>query len=108
MLARAVIRTHHRWQAGSLPPCRYYRRRQRLRTAIRAQLEHGQAREGSKRTVNQCRHLLKDEAMYWTFLSDSHIPLTNNTAEQALRPYVLWRKSRFASPPYRGDPFPVP
>jgi transposase len=105
LLARAVIRTHHRGQAGTLPPDRYYRRMQRLRAAIRARLEQGQALEDSKRTANQCRHLLKDEALYWTFLSDPRIPLTNNCAEQALRPYVLWRKISFASQSYRGDQF---
>lgn len=105
VLAQAVIRTHHRGQAGALPPCRYYRRMQRLRAAIRAQLERGQALEGCQRTVNQCRHLLKDEALYWTFLADARIPLTNNLAERALRPYVLWRKISFASQSYRGDQF---
>jgi hypothetical protein len=78
VLARAVIRTHHRWQAGTLPPCRYYRRLQRLRGARRALLERAQTGSSSTRTANQCRHLLKDEALYWTFLSDPRIPLTNN------------------------------
>lgn len=78
---------------------------QRLRATIRAHLEHGQTLEGCQRTVNQCRHLLKDEALYWTFLADARIPLTNNLAERALRPYVLWRKISFASQSYRGDQF---
>jgi hypothetical protein len=57
------------------------------------------------RTANQCRHVLKDEALYWTFLSDGRIPLTNNAAERALRPYVIWRKLSFASQSLRGDQF---
>lgn len=105
VLARAVIRTHHRGQQGALPPCRYYRRMQRLRAAIHAQLAHGQTLEGCPRTVNQCRHILKDEALYWTFLGDPRIPLTNNLAERAIRPYVLWRKISFATQSYRGDQF---
>lgn len=105
LLARVVIRTHHRWQDGALPPCRYQQRMQRLRKTMRLLLEQGQACKTSSRTANQCRHLLKDEALYWTFLSDPHIPLTNNLAERALRPYVLWRKISFASQSYRGDQF---
>ena len=57
------------------------------------------------RTANQCRHLLKDEMMCWTFLKDSAIPLTNNLAERAIRPYVIWRKLSFASQSYQGDQF---
>lgn len=105
VIARTVLRTHHRWQEGALPPSRYYRRMQRLRTALRAALERGQGCRTSTRTAHQCRHLLNDEALYWTFLSDPGIPLTNNLAERALRPYVIWRKLSFASQSYRGDQF---
>lgn len=105
LLARVVIRTDHRRRQGALPPCRYQRRMQRLRRAINALLERGEGCRTSKRTANQCRHLLKDEALYWTFLSDEHIPLTNNLAERSLRPYVIWRKLSFASQSFRGDQF---
>lgn len=105
LLARAVIRTHHRWRDAALPPGRYQRRMRRLRQAMRSLLERGQGCRTSSRTANQCRHLLNDEALYWTFLSDPRIPLTNNLAERALRPYVLWRKISFASRSYRGDQF---
>ena len=57
------------------------------------------------RTGNQCQRLLTEESMLWTFLSYPGIPLTNNTAERALRPYVIWRKTSFASQSYRGDQF---
>jgi transposase len=70
-----------------------------------AELEHGPAASRCKRTARQCQHLLKDEASYWTFLGDPRIPLTNNAAERAIRPYVLWRKISFASQSHRGDPF---
>ncbi len=43
--------------------------------------------------------------MCWTFLEDNRIPLTNNTGEQALRGYVIWRKISFASQSYQGDQF---
>ena len=56
----------------------------------------------AKRTRNQCIHLLKDEDMAWTFLKDIRIPLTNNLAESALRPYVIWRKISFSSQSLQG------
>lgn len=105
LIAQGVLRTHHRRQEGALPPARYHRRMRRLRTALRAALERGQECRTSTRTANQCRHLLNDEALYWTFLRDPHLPLTNNLAERALRPYVIWRKLSFASQSYRGDQF---
>jgi len=104
LIAYTVLRTQHRWQAGALPPNRYYRRMHRLRQSLRATLERGQAGNAT-RTANQCRFLLNDEALYWTFLGDPRIPLTNNLAERALRPYVIWRKLSFASQSYRGDQF---
>ena len=33
------------------------------------------------------------------------LDLTNNTAERALRPYVIWRKTSFFSQSARGDLF---
>ena len=105
VLARAVVRTHHRWQHGQLTEAHYRRRMARLRQSLRRALEQGQNLTPGSRTANQCRHVLKDEALYWTFLRDGRIPLTNNTAEQALRPYVIWRKLSFSSQSLRGDQF---
>ncbi len=104
-LAHTVIRTRHRWQHGHLTLYQYRRRMQRLRQAMRAVLEQGQALRGAKRTATQCEYLLKDYDLYWTFLQDPRIPLTNNAAERALRPYVIWRKLSFASQSHRGDQF---
>ncbi len=105
LFSHAVIRTHHRWQQGQLTLYQYQRRMGRLRRSIKVQLERGQALSSSSRTANQCQHVLKDEALYWTFLRDERIPLTNNAAERALRPYVIWRKISFASQSHRGSQF---
>ena len=105
LLSRSVIRSRHRWEQGQLTLHQYQRRMQRLRNALRETLERGYALANASRTANQCRHVLNDEPLYWTFLCDPRIPLTNNTAERALRPYVLWRKISFFSQSYRGDQF---
>ena len=105
LLARAVIRTRHRLDDGRLDETRYRRRMQRLRRSICKQIERGAALAPDSRTGRQCRHLLKRESMLWTFLLDQRIPLDNNRAERALRPYVIWRKLSFASHSRRGDRF---
>ena len=105
LLSHAVFRTHHRWQQGQLTLYQYQRRMQRLRRSVKATLVQGRDTLVASRTSRQCQHLLKDEALYWTFLSDTRIPLTNNIAEQALRPYVIWRKLSFASQSHRGDQY---
>ena len=43
--------------------------------------------------------------MLWTFLRYPALPLTNNAAERALRPFVIWRKTSFASQSLRGLAF---
>jgi len=105
VLARAVFHTYRRIRDGTLDEERYRRRMLRLRGAMRRQLEQGQRCTDSARTVNQCRHALKDEEMYWTFLRDGRIPLTNNYAERQQRGYVIWRKISFFSQSFRGEQF---
>lgn len=104
-LARLVVRVEHRWQHSGYASARQRQRLQRLQTRLHEALEAGtQAHEGS-RTGNQCRRLLGEEGMFWTFLKHPGLPLTNNLAERALRPYVIWRKISFFSQSARGDQF---
>ena len=105
LLAGAVVRTQHRWQQQPEKAERYRRRLHRLRRSFQRTLRDGGQLEECHRTRNQCLHLLKDEAMCWTFLQDTRIPLTNNRAERALRPYVQWRKTSFATQSAQGDRF---
>ncbi len=77
----------------------------RLRQSFKSNLKQGSQLKLATRRANQCRHLLKDESMCWTFLNNTEIPLTNNTAERAIRPYVIWRKLSFASLSCQGDQF---
>lgn len=99
-----VFRTRHRFEKKPEWEAVYQRRMQRLRRSFQATLERGKQLSPitAKRTRNQCDHLLKAEAMCWTFLKDTRISLTNNPAESALRPYVIWRKISFASQSLQG------
>lgn len=104
-LARLTIRVEHRWRQSRYGSdiCRH--RLDRIRKHFRDSLTWGSQHLAQTQTGNQCQRLLREEAMLWTFLSHPGIPLTNNAAERALRPYVIWRKTSFASQSYRGDQF---
>jgi transposase IS66 family protein len=41
--------------------------------------------------------LLTHEAALWTFVREAGVEPTNNAAEQALRPAVIWRKGCFGA-----------
>lgn len=57
------------------------------------------------KTVRTCQQLLKVESALWTFVTTEGIEPTNNAAERALRPAVLWRKNSFGSQSEAGSLF---
>ncbi len=65
--------------------------------------------EGEKtplaKTVRTCRQLLKVEPALWLFVTVEGIEPTNNAAEQAIRPAVLWRKCSYGSQSAQGSLF---
>lgn len=56
-------------------------------------------------TVRTCRQLLKVESTLWTFVSTPGVEPTNNAAERALRPAVIWRRTSFGSQSLHGSRF---
>lgn len=59
----------------------------------------------SAKTASVCRSLLKRKESLWVFLEREHLELTNNAAERALRPAVLYRKRSFGVDSERGARF---
>ncbi len=106
-LARLVFRIDHAYQRQIISEASYRSRMERLRKQFQHTLQTGIELPQAKKTVNQCQKLLQDEPLLWTFLKASPgvIPLTNNTAERAIRPYVIWRKTSFFSQSDQGDQF---
>jgi transposase len=47
------------------------------------------------KTAATCREMLAVEEAMWTFASVEGVEPTNNAAERAVRPAVLWRKRSF-------------
>ena len=103
--AQLVIHVRHRFDRGEIEYDRYRRRIERLRSYFCRWLEIGALGAADNRTTRQCRHLLRDVSMCWTFMDDLRIPLTNNTAERGLRQYVIWRKLSYAVQSGRGECF---
>lgn len=66
-----------------------------VRTSMRRLLEEG-AVSGEKRVTGFSRNVLKLWPSLWTFVEEPIEP-TNNAAERALRPAVLWRKGSFGN-----------
>jgi hypothetical protein len=69
----------------------------RIRKRILALLEKGKS-EG----IKKCEMILKVEELLWTFLKEEGVEPTNNAAERALRPAVLWKKRSFGVESERG------
>ena len=109
-LARFSIHIDHRWRADPQNSARYIALLRRCRAkwirTLRLAVRHGgDYGSGSKRLVNQCKHLLKVEPMYWTFMQDRRVAMTNNEAERVLRGHVIWRKVGLGTWSARGDQF---
>lgn len=56
-------------------------------------------------TSRTCRELLKLEPAMWLFVRVEGVEPTNNAAERAIRPAVLWRKNSFGSQSLNGSIF---
>jgi transposase len=57
------------------------------------------------RTVRTCRQLLKVESAMWLFVTTVGVEPTNNAAERAIRPAVIWRRTSFGSQTQAGSVF---
>ena len=58
-----------------------------------------------RKAAGLCRELTKWWAALWTFARVDGVEPTNNGAERALRPAVLWRKGSFGSDSTAGSRF---
>jgi transposase len=56
-------------------------------------------------TAATAREVLKLKDALWTFVSTEGVEPTNNAAERALRPAVIWRKVSFGTQSARGSRF---
>src|SRR5262249_60153322 len=60
---------------------------------------------GVAKTEGVCREVIKVYDARWTFVRVEGVEPTNNAAERAIRPGVLWRKGSFGTQSAQGSQF---
>jgi hypothetical protein len=97
---------------GTLSRCEFQSLVSSIRSRVGGLLAQGaQYQIGSRektplaKTVRTCRQLLKLEPALWLFVTVSGLEPTNNAAERAIRPAVLWRRTSFGSQSEAGSIF---
>lgn len=99
-----VFELWHRFRAGDLERADLLLAVGRVAAERRAVLEGG--RDGGHPVVQPlCRDLLAVWPALWTFVVVEGVEPTNNAAEQALRPAVLWRTGSFGTHSDAGSRF---
>lgn len=94
----------HRIRDGTMKRSTFRRHAGRIRRRIRDLLEVG-AGCNTWRAPSLCRGILELESAMWTFVTHDGVEPTNNTAERALRPAVIWRKTSLGTQSSRGSRF---
>jgi len=86
----------HRVRDGALAPASFASYMRPVRREVERLLAAGQTC-GVSKTEGTCRELLKRRQALWTFVRHPMVEPTNNAAERAIRPGVLWRKGSFGT-----------
>ena len=103
-IKNALFRIWHRYKAGEIQRSTMERQMRPVEEAFGMLLEKGQRSRG-KRTAALCKSLSKLELALFLFARCDGVEPTNNAAEQALRPAVIWRKTCFGTQSERGSEF---
>ncbi|HEX3158990.1 MAG TPA: IS66 family transposase, partial [Gemmatimonadaceae bacterium] len=94
--AERLFHAWHRYQRGALTRAALRRVLGPVRRRVHRLLTRAAASR-EPRPPPLARDLLRLWAGLWTFLAHEGVEPTNNRAERALRPAVLWRKTSFGS-----------
>jgi transposase len=94
----------HRVREGTLSRPRFWREMRPLRRRVERRLGRG-AQDTDGKTAATCRDLVQLATALWTFIDVPGVEPTNNAAERALRPAVLWRKGCFGTHSAAGSRF---
>lgn len=101
---RRMFRLWHRFLAGELDCATLQTRMRPVQRGIEHLLDQGLDLPLGK-AQSFCQELILLWPALWTFLTVEGVEPTNNTAERALRPAVLWRKGCFGSQSDSGKRF---
>ncbi|MBM4393997.1 MAG: IS66 family transposase [Deltaproteobacteria bacterium] len=97
-----IFATWHQFRAGELDRAGLQTAMAPIQTQMRALLERGSDLSPPRAL---CRDMLALWPALWTFLTVEGVEPTNNAAERALRPAVLWRKGCFGAASDAGNLF---
>jgi transposase len=103
-LVECLFHLWHQFRTGELDRVALQTQMQPVQSALRQLLERGQSLPLAKAQAF-CREVLALWPALWTFLVVEGVEPTNNAAERALRPAVLWRKGCFGTQSESGDLF---
>ena len=102
--ARRMFHWWHRVRDGTLAPASFVSYMRPIRQEVERLLEAGQTC-GVPKTEGMCREILRLRRALWTFVRHPEVEPTNNAAERAIRPGVLWRKGSFGTQSTAGSRF---
>ena len=102
--ARQMFHWWHRVRHGTLTQASYRTYMQPIRQEVERLLVLGQTC-GAPKTEGTCREILKLRQALWTFVHHAGVEPTNNAAERAIRPGVLWHKGSFGTHRPEGSRF---
>lgn len=102
--ARQMFHAWHRVRDGTLTHAQFRVLMRPIRRAVARGLKAGQSC-GVAKTEGVCREVLKVYDALWTFVRVEGVEPTNNAAERAIRPGVLWRKGSFGTQSAQGSRF---
>jgi transposase len=102
--ARQMFHWWHRVRDGTLSHASFASYMRPIRREVERLLEAGQTC-GVPKTEGVCREILKLRQALWTFVRHAEVEPTNNAAERAIRPGVLWRKGSFGTHSPEGSRF---
>ena len=110
--ARKLFELWHRVRDGTLTRPGFAAAVVEIRTSVQQWLAAGAAyavargdKSARARTARTCRELLKVEQALWLFVRVAGVEPTNNAAERALRPAVIWRRTSLGTQSALGSQF---
>jgi transposase len=102
--ARQMFHMWHGVRDGQLTHAQFRVAMRPIRRAVARWLHAGQTC-GVAKTEGVCREIRKVYDALWTFVRVEGVEPTNNAAERAIRPGVLWRKGSFGTQSAQGSRF---
>lgn len=102
-LSEVVFRLWHSYRGGTIARGQLQAAMEPIQHTMQALLIRGTRRCDGAEAISH--ELLAHWEALWTFVREEAVEPTNNAAEQALRPAVLWRKGCFGAHSAEGNHF---